>query len=246
MDKVLNEIKMFITKPVTNLMKKEQEEEIKVSAIKTLVVALVAALIFVLVMIGVIEASLKAYSTFSLFGGADALNQAKSAAYAQADLFGWFIKIFLAVIVAVVVIAGVLFIVAKLLKVNKEFKNSLALAANYAIYLAVGFVFYYIFSLFAAPVAGGILIVVSIFASYAIKYAYKNSLGEGIDDDKLTIFATIVVSVVTIVVAIILGGMIYSSYASIMSGASSSITKPSSRNVNDALNSLNSLTDLLK
>ena len=243
MEKVLNEVKMFITKPVTNLMQKEQNEEIKVSAIKTLVISVVTALVFVLFIIATIESTLKAYTGLSLLGGLDKLNQMKSAAYASADLFGWFIKAFIGTIALVAIVAAVLFVVAKILKVNKEFKNSLALAANYAIYLAVGFVFYYLFSLFAAPVGTGILVIIAVFSSYAIKYAYKNSLGEGIDDDKLTIVATIVVSIVTIVSGIIVGGMITSYYMSLLGSASGSLSGSSSNSINNALNSL---TDLLK
>lgn len=218
MDKVLNEIKLFITKPVTNLVEKENKEETKVSCIKALVVSLVVALVFMLIIMGTIEATFKVAglglsSTKSL----ESLNQAKSAAYASADLFGWFIKVFFIMIATVAVIAAVFFVVAKLLKVNKEFKNSLALAANYAIYIAVALVVYYLFSLMSPTVGAGAAVFVTLFASYAIKYAYRKSLGNEVDDDKLTIFATLVVGVITIVVGIILGNIISASVLSMSS-----------------------------
>ena len=213
MDKVLNEIKLFITKPVTNLMEKEKNEETKVSGIKALVVSLVVALIFMLLIISTIEASFKTVGGLSLSStkSLESLNQAKSAAYASADLFGWFIKAFFIMVVAVAVIAVVFFVVAKLLKIKKDFKNSLALAANYSIYIAVALVVYYLLAFMSPTVAGGAALFVSLFSSYAVKYAYKNSLGNEVDDDKLTIFATLVVGVITIVVCLILGNMVVSS-----------------------------------
>ena len=244
MEKVLAEIKKFITKPVTNLMEKEQNETIKVSSIKALVVALVTALAFILIMVGVIESTFNAYSGLAKLGGTDSFNQAKSLAYAGADLFGWFIKVFFGIIILVAVVAGVLFVVSKLLKVKKEFKNSLALAANYSIYLGVGTILYSILAFIYAPLAAGVLIIISLLSSYALKYAYKNSLGDGIDDDKLAIYATLVVGVVTIVAAIIVGGIVSSSMMSLSGSSLNSLTGSGSRS--NSLNSLNSLKDLLK
>ena len=74
-----------------------------------------------------------------------------------------------------------------------------------------------------------------------MKYAYKNSLGDGIDDDKLAIYATLVVGVVTIVAAIIVGGIVSSSMMSLSGSSLNSLTGSGSRS-----NSLNSLKDLLK
>ncbi len=215
MDKVLNEIKLFITKPVSNLMEKEKNEETKVSCIKTLVVAAVVALIFILIIMGAIESTFKMSGLgFSSAKSLESLNQAKNAAYANADLFGWFIKVFFIMIATVAIVAVVFFAVAKLLKVKKDFKNSLALAANYSIYIAIALVLYYLLALMSPMVGAGAALFASLFASYAVKYAYKNSLGNEVDDDKLTIFATLVVGVITIVVALIVGNIITSSFAS--------------------------------
>ena len=219
MEKVLEEVKKFVTKPVTNLMEKEQNEEYKISGIKALVSAAVIALILIFVIMSGIDAGIKA--SVSSYASAETINAAKDAVYQHLNLFGLFFQILAITAGAIVGVAIVLFAVSKLMKVEKTFKNSFALAANYAIYAAVEVLVYYLLQFINQQVAIGVTLLVTTFSSYALKYAFKNSLGT-VDDDRLTIIASVVVTVITIVGAIILYNIVLGTVTSMMMGTATS------------------------
>lgn len=242
MEKVLDEVKKFITKPVTNLMEKEQNEEYKVSIIKAVVSAAVVALILIFAIMSGVDAGIKSYA--GSYNGPE-IEAAKNLIYQQLNLFGLFFQV-LAIFAGITLgVALVLFVVAKLMKVEKTFKNSLALAANYSIYTAVAMLVYYLLQFINVYVAVGVTLLIGSFASYALKYAFKNSLG-AVDDDKLVMFASVVVTVITIVGAIILYNVIVGIGTSIMSSIynMNSSSLYNSYNTYNSMNNLNSINSL--
>jgi hypothetical protein len=193
----------IIKMPVSTLIEKSQEEDLKKGIIKGVILSVVMSLISVLMtFINII----KSVSKSSLFYGNytnEELWEKRWDRIKDAELFSAFFKQILIYAVVIAIFALILFVIAKLLKSDKDYSLTLSMTNNTVIVLLIGMVLSEIISLIYAPLAIIVMSTVIIYSLLSLIHAFRDSL-EMVNTDKLVLISTGVIVVTLIIIILIL------------------------------------------
>ena len=184
--------------PTTTLLQKSEEEDIKKGAIRTLILSLIISILGV---IGKVITITQTYSKMSKssYYTKETIAQRKAEAFKDAELFGSFFKQFFIMIAVIAIIALVLFIIAKLVKSDKKYNQTLSMVSNAYVFVTLGCILQVIFNLIYLPLAILFIVATSIYATLTLIIAFRDSLDVE-DSDKFVIITTAVL-IVTVIIA---------------------------------------------
>lgn len=134
----------------------------------------------------------------------------------NAGLFTGFLKTAVISAIVIAIIALVLFIIAKIVKSPKEYSNNLSMANNTAIIYVVGSILKLIISLIYAPLGLLIWYAVTIYASFTLINAYRDTL-EVENTNMLVLATTGILSAIMVILAILLTSILKVSFSDISS-----------------------------
>lgn len=138
----------------------------------------------------------------------------RSKAFEDAELISTFFKTWLIYAAIIAVGALILYIIAKFVKSEKSYASTLSMTNNAAGVCVVANIIGKLASLIYAPLGIIIVFASAVYASYALLYAFKDSLGD-VDVDNLVIVTTIVMVVIVVIAALIISNQLKSSLGSL-------------------------------
>lgn len=200
--------------PVTTVIEKSQEEDLKKSGIKLAIISVVMALISTISSVISIFAKYSKKSYWYSYYSSSELSKLRWDAIKDAELFTGFLKTAVISAIVIAVIALILFIIAKIIKSPKEYKSNLSMVNNTAIVYATGSVLKLILSLIYAPLGLIVWYACTVYASFTLINAYRDSL-EVETTDTLVLAVTGVFSVIVVILAIVLSSILKVSLGSI-------------------------------
>jgi hypothetical protein len=214
-EELLGIIDLFKT-PVTTFTKKAEERNIKKEAIITGIIAVVVALVTILTTyMGAMKTVNKTFKSLDDYNEKyswreditksefnELKKEAKEEALEDIEFVGMFFKTALAIVIAIALVAGILFVIAKMVKSPKDYIEMLSMTNSaYIIYL-IGFLLNLVFSYIYTPIGLILVAGASVFATIALLTSYRDSI-EVEDTNKLVICSSIVITVVVAVLVII-------------------------------------------
>lgn len=205
-----------IKSPVTTMIEKSQEEDLKKSGIKLAIVSVVMALISTISSIISIFSKYSKKSYWYSYYSSSELWDKRWDAIKNAGLFTGFLKTAVISAIVIAIIALVLFIIAKIVKSPKEYSNNLSMANNTAIIYVVGSILKLIISLIYAPLGLLIWYAVTIYASFTLINAYRDTL-EVENTNMLVLATTGILSAIMIILVILLTSILKVSFSDISS-----------------------------
>lgn len=237
---MLGEILELFKKPVTTMSVKSQERNVKKEAITAAIIAVVIALVSLLTSyIGINQKVKKRYLSFEEYNEEYSYKELTKEEYKEekkeykdsllenVKLGNTFFKTLAITAVGICLVAGILFIISRTVKSPKDYIEMLSMTNGaFTIYLS-GYLLNTIFSYIYAPIGLIISVGTLIYAIISLSNAFRDSL-EIENSDKLSMYATIVITVVLAILAYIV-------YNSTLGALSSGL---------DALDSLSSFSDL--
>ena len=132
--------------PVTTVIEKSQEEDLKKSGIKLAIISAVMALISTISSVISICTKYSKKGWYSYYSSSE-LSEMRWDAIKNAELFTGFLKTAVISAIVIALIALVLFIIAKIVKSPKEYASNLSMINNTAIIYAVGSILILVLSL---------------------------------------------------------------------------------------------------
>ncbi|MFR8116353.1 MAG: YIP1 family protein [Clostridia bacterium] len=205
-----------IKSPVTTMIEKSQEEDLKKSGIKLAIVSVVMALISTISSIISIFSKYSKKSYWYSYYSSSELWDKRWDAIKNAGLFTGFLKTAVISAIVIAIIALVLFIIAKIVKSPKEYSNNLSMANNTAIIYVVGSILKLIISLIYAPLGLLIWYAVTIYASFTLINAYRDTL-EVENTNMLVLATTGILSALMVILVILLTSILKVSFSDISS-----------------------------
>lgn len=205
-----------IKNPVTTMIEKSQEEDLKKSGIKLAIVSVVMALISTISSIISIFSKYSKKSYWYSYYSSSELWDKRWDAIKNAGLFTGFLKTAVISAIVIAIIALVLFIIAKIVKSPKEYSNNLSMANNTAIIYVVGSILKLIISLIYAPLGLLIWYAVTIYASFTLINAYRDTL-EVENTNMLVLATTGILSAIMVILVILLTSILKVSFSDISS-----------------------------
>lgn len=202
--------------PVTTMIEKSQEEDLKKSGIKLAIVSVVMALISTISSIISIFSKYSKKSYWYSYYSSSELWDKRWDAIKNAGLFTGFLKTAVISAIVIATIALVLFIIAKIVKSPKEYSNNLSMANNTAIIYVVGSILKLIISLIYAPLGLLIWYAVTIYASFTLINAYRDTL-EVENTNMLVLATTGILSAIMVILVILLTSILKVSFSDISS-----------------------------
>ena len=200
---MLSNILEFLKHPVTTMMDLAEKEDTKKNGIKLAIISCVMALIGVITQLQIINKTYSKDGFLGSFRSPEELAKLKSEAIKDAKLISVFFKSFVIYAAVIAVIALILFIIAKLVKSDKKYDNTLSMTNNALIICVAGFIIDMLVSLVYAPLGAIILYAAITYACYTLLIAYKESLG-AVDNDNLVLMTTAVLTAVAVILALII------------------------------------------
>ncbi len=205
--------------PVTTLTKKAEERNIKKELIIALVIVLIIAILSTLTSyISISKTVNKMYSSLDEYNEDHPYSELTRSEFKEekkdykdklldrAELVGGFFKTLAVSAVSIALVAGILFVIARMLKSPKDYLELFAMTNGaYMIYI-LGFVLNVIFMYIYSPIGIILQMATLIFAIIALANAFRESL-QVEDPDKYAIYSSIVLIVVFTILLII--GMSY-------------------------------------
>lgn len=224
---MLGEILELFKSPVTAFTKRAEERNIKKEAIIAGIIAVILALATIITsyisitkVVNKTYKSLKSYNK-DLYSWEEEVTkeefkelkkEAKEELLEDAELGKTFFKTLVIVVVGIALVAGILFVIARMLKDPKDYISMLAMANSaYIIYL-IGFILNVVFSYIYAPIGAILLAGATIFAIIALANAFRENI-QVEDPNKLVIYSTIVLTVVVAVLIIIAASYVKSLFS---------------------------------
>ncbi len=209
-----------IKNPVTNLIEKSQEEDLKKSGIKLIIVSAVMALINTISTVISIHTRYQSKGFFSYYSPAE-LSELRAKAIKEAELFPNFFKTTIILAIAMALIALVLFIIAKIVKSPREYSSNLSMVNNTVIIYTIGSILKLILSAIYAPLGIIVGFVITTYALFTLINGFRDSLDIE-SSDKLVLALTGLSCVIVIILALVLSSVIKSSLGGI--GLSSALS----------------------
>lgn len=212
---MLNNILEYLKHPVTCTLDRLEQENLKSSGLKSLIIS---ALISLISVIATYISILSRYSKDSWYGNyySEAqLRKMKSQAIENAELFTNFLKSAIFIFIIIAAVALILFIIAKILKSSIEYKDILCIINRILIVSIIGIVLSLLVGKIYNPLGVIMLYATSIFTSLTFMNAYRDALY--IEDvDKLVVVSTIVFVVVMVLISLALSSILSNLFSSII------------------------------
>lgn len=195
---MFQEILQLWKKPVASVTEKAEHEEFKLIAIKAGIAAAIWTVISVLnAILGAVVEKKLSYSTGKFETKWDWGN------IGDAQIFTTIIKSLVIYLVAIALIAGIFFIISKLLKCDREYKHMLSIAANSLLIFAMGQIAVFIISRIYLPLGMLISLGICLYTILTLFLSFREIVGE-IDLDKYTLFTTVIILVVVVILYFLL------------------------------------------
>lgn len=214
---MLGELLGLFKYPVTTFTKRAEERNIKKEAIIAAVISVVIAIVTVLTSyIGITKAVNKKYKSLkdynkNLYSWEEEITNSdfkemkkdyKSDLLEDAKLAGSFFRTLAITVVAIALVAAILFIIARMVKSPKDYIEMLSMSNSAFMIYLLGFLLNAIFAYIYAPIGTVLLGAALIFATIALANAFKESI-QVEDTNKLVIYSSIVLAVVFAILVII-------------------------------------------
>lgn len=174
--------------PVSKVTETVQKEDIKKGAIKAAIIAAVLAIVNVL-------------STIRVIHIANSRSRVREAYMEALNPFLSILKMFAIYLLAIIVVALILFVISKLVKDQKSLPYTVSLTANSAIVYTVGLTLGLILS-FWTPLSILVIGIASLHSGLTLLISFVSSLSN-VDTDSLVLVTVTVLMAVSIVMTII-------------------------------------------
>lgn len=225
---MIGELLGLFKTPVTTFTKRAEERNIKKEAIIAAIIAVVIAVVTVLTSyIGISKTVNKEYKSLDDYNEKyswreeltksefkEKKKEAKSDLLEDANLVGSFFKTLAITVVAIALVAGILFVISRMVKSPKDYIEMLAMSNSAFIIYLLGFLLNAIFAYIYAPIGVVLLGAALIFAVIALANAFRESIDVE-DTNKLVIYSSIVLAVVFAILVIIAVSYINSAVSSL-------------------------------
>lgn len=195
-----------LKKPVTTMIEKSEEEDIKKGIIKLVIISAIMSLINVLSSIASIISKYSKNSYWYSGYSSSELWEKRWEAIKNAELLSGFFKTWVIIAIAIAVGALILFIISKIVKSPKEYSSNLSMINNTVIVYIVGAVLNLILSFIYAPLGWLILYATIVYASFTLLNAYRDSLNVE-STDTLVLATTGALTVLIVILVIIISSM---------------------------------------
>lgn len=198
---MLKNLKNIFKNPVTTVIEKSEVEDLKKSAIKLVILSAIMSLISV---VSQIVSIIKRYSKdsfwYSSYSSSELWDK-RWEAIKDAELVGKFFKSWVIIAIVILVLALILFIIAKIIKSPKEYILTLSMVNNCLMIYVMGYIAYLILSFIYVPLALIVLYATVAFSSLTLINAYRDTLQ--VENTNLLVIATTGVTTVLIVVLMV-------------------------------------------
>ena len=214
---MLGELLGLFKIPVTTFTKRAEERNIKKEAIIAGIIAVVIALVTVLTTyMGVMKVINKTFKSLddyndNLYSWEEEITksefkelkkEAKEEAFENINLVGTFFKKLATTLVAIAIVGGILFVIARMVKCPKDYIEMLSMSNSAFMIYLIGFLLNVVFSYIYAPIGVILFATALIFAVIALASAFRGNI-EVVDENKLVIFSGIVFAVIITVLVFI-------------------------------------------
>lgn len=214
---MFSEILEIFKTPVTALSKRAQERNVKKEIITGAIIAVIIAVVtLITTYIGIMKPINKEYSSVEEYNENNyswdkdltkeefktAKKKAKDEALEDAELAGSFFKTLAISAGSILLVAGILFIIARMVKSPKDYIELIAMTNGAYIIYVLGFLLNVIFSYIYTPVGTIILGGMFIYALISLCNAFRDSL-EIENSDNLSMYSAIVLTIVFAILVII-------------------------------------------
>lgn len=212
---MLNNILEYIKHPVTCTLDRLEQENLKSSGLKSLIISALISLISVVATYISISSRYSKDSWYGSYYSDAQLRKMKSEALENAELFTNFFKSAIIIFIMIAAVALILFIIAKILKSSIEYKDILCIINRTLIASIIGIALSFVISKLYEPLGVIMLYTTSIFTSLTFMNAYRDALY--IEDvDKLVVVSTIVFVVVMILLSLAVSSILSNLFSSII------------------------------
>lgn len=211
---MLGEVLELLKKPVTTMSRKAEERNVKKEAIIAAIIAVVIALVSLLTSyIGINQKVKKRYLSFEEYNEEsyyeltkeeykEEKKEYKDDLLEDAELGSAFFRTLAITAVAICLVAGILFVISRTVKSPKDYIEMLSITNGaFTIYL-LGYLLNTIFSYIYAPIGLIISVATLIYAIISLSNAFRDCLTIE-DSDKLSMYSTIIITVVLAILAFI-------------------------------------------
>ena len=193
--------------PVTTMIEKSKQEDIKKGAIKALILSVILALLNVLTQFVSIIKSVSKKSYYYDDYTSSQIWEKRMDKLKDAELFSGFFKQIVIYIIIIAVIAGILLIITKLLKNQKKYEEMLSLVNNTFLLYTIGTILRVIISLIYQPLGMLVMFAIVVYTILTLINAFRDIL-EDVESDSLVLVSTGVM-VAVLVIAVILLMVVY-------------------------------------
>lgn len=199
---MLQNIIEIIKIPVTTMIEQSRNEEIKKGAVKAVIISVIISFISVITEIVSIMKSVtkKYYSSSEVW-------ERRMSKIKDAELFSSFFKQIVMYLIIIALIAGVLFVIAKLLKRPKDYSETISLINSFFMLYTIGSIAKFIISLIYAPLGSLAMLSIIVYAVLSLIHAFRDILEE-VESDSLVLISTGVI-VALVVVGIVIAMLVY-------------------------------------
>ena len=199
---MLNKVLDVVKNPVTNIIEKSEKVEMKKEVIKVAIMSLIISLInLISTVISIITKFTRKDFWYKNYSSSE-LWEKRFEAMGKEELFSSFFKSFIITLIAIAVIAGILFLIVKIVKSKKSYAKMLSIVNNVVIISVVGSVLKLVLSFIYEPLALFVMFGVSVYAFFSLIFAFRDSLDIE-NANALVLATTVVLSIVLVIIVII-------------------------------------------
>lgn len=199
---MFNKVLDVIKNPVTTIIERAEKEDIRKGAIKAVILSLVIALVnLISTVVSIISKFTRKDFWYKNYTSSQ-LWEKRFEAMGKAELFSSFFKSFIIALIAIAVVAGILFLIAKIVKSKKSYDKMLSIVNNVVVISIVGSILKLILSFIYEPLALLVMFAISVYAFFSLIFAFRDSL-EIENANTLVLATTAVLSIVAIIIVII-------------------------------------------
>lgn len=191
----------IIKMPVTTMIEQSRRDDLKKGAIKGLLLSVLMSFISVITtFFAIIKSITKKSSWYGEYSSAEVWEK-RWKKIEEAELFSAFFKQILIYAIVIAVIAFILYVIAKLVKRDKDYSETLSFVNNTFILFVMGMLIHSVVSFIYVPLAILLSFVVNVYAVLTLMYAFKESL-DMVDIDKLVLAFTGVITATIVIVVV--------------------------------------------
>lgn len=200
---MFNTILEQLKHPVTLFIDRSEKEDLKKGGIK---LAILSAILAFINIISEIILTFKLYNKdkfpYNNYTSSE-LWDVRWNAIKNAELFEGFIKNFVIMAIIIAFFAGILFIIAKLVKSPKEYSNTLSMVNSFMNLYTIGYIIYVILSLIYLPLGLLVLYATVLYSTLSLINAFRDTL-ELENTDILVVTTTIVLVAIIVLIAVLI------------------------------------------